>query len=241
MPWKAVWIFNFTRMAERVRAMAEIDFIGELHGGTKRDYVKRVTDNDKAACAEIAKQWGRDYWDGERCVGYGGYTYDGRWRPVAEEMAAHYGLKAGDRILDVGCGKGFLLYEFTQVVPGIDVTGLDISEYAVDNGKPEIRSALQVGNAKSLPFDDSSFDLVVSLGALHNLKIFDVLAAFSEIERVGKGASKFVMVESFRNEREKMNLLYWQLTCESFFAPDEWVWIRDRAGYTGDHGYIYFE
>jgi len=221
--------------------MAEIDFIGALHGSTKRDYLKRVTDHDKADCATIAKQFGRDYWDGERFLGYGGYTYDGRWRSVAEELAAHYDLKTGERILDVGCGKGFLLYEFTQVVPGIEIVGLDISEYAIDNSKPAVKPFLHVGNATDLPFDAASFDFIVSLGTLHNLGVSGLFKSLAEIERVGKTARKYFMVESFRTEREKMNLLYWQLTCESFFAPDEWVWIAEKAGYTGDHGFIFFE
>lgn len=221
--------------------MTQIDFIQKVHTTTKRDYVGRVTEADKSECATLAKQFGKDYWDGDRKSGYGGYSYDGRWRPIAEEMAKHYGLKSGMRILDVGCGKGFLLYEFTQVVPGIEVVGLDISQYAVDNAKEEIKANLHVGNAKSLPFDDASFDFVVSLGTLHNLYLPDLIDALKEIQRVGRGPEKYVMVESYRNEREKMNLLYWQLTCESFFAPHEWEWVFNLSGYEGDHGYIYFE
>ena len=115
--------------------MAYLDFLSPVHKATKRDYRQRVLDHDKAECSEIALQFGKDYWDGERHLGYGGYRYDGRWRPVAEAIARHYELKAGSRILDVGCGKGFLLYEFTQIVPGIEVVGLDVSEYAIDNSR----------------------------------------------------------------------------------------------------------
>jgi len=221
--------------------MAIINFTESLHKATKRDYVGRVTEHDKAACAEVATQWGAEYWDGPRYFGYGGYHYDGRWLPVAEAMAAHYDLKAGDRLLDIGCGKGFLLYEFTQVVPGLEVTGLDISAYAIANAKPEIQARLHEGTATGLPFDEDSFDCVISLGALHNLPNFDLWRALREMERVGNSARKYVMVESFRNEREKANLLYWQLTCRSFYAPEEWQWFADRAGYTGDLGFIFFE
>jgi len=221
--------------------MVQIDFIQKVHTTTKRDYVGRVLEADKSEVATIAKQFCKDYWDGDRKTGYGGYKYDGRWRPIAEEMVKHYGLTADMRILDVGCGKGFLLYEFTQVLPGIEIVGLDISKYAVENAKEEVRPFLQAGNANALPFDDSSFDFVVSLGTLHNLYLPDLIKALQEIQRVGKGPEKYVMVESYRNEREKMNLLYWQLTCESFFAPEEWEWVFDQAGYQGDHGYIYFE
>ena len=221
--------------------MAHIDFIQSLHSTTKRDYVGRVTEFDKAECSAVASRFGREYWDGERQYGYGGYSYDGRWLPIAEAMAKHYGLKAGDRILDVGCGKGYLLYEFTQAVPGVEVAGLDISEYAVENAKEEVRPYLQVGNATSLPYDDNEFDFVVSLGTLHNLGESDLWGAIAEIERVGKGSAKYIMVESYRNEAEKANLLYWQLTCRSFHGADDWAWIYNKAGYNGDYGFIYFE
>jgi len=221
--------------------MAIINFTESLHKATQRDYVGRVTEHDKAACAEIATQWGADYWDGERHHGYGGYHYDGRWRPIAEAMAEHYNLKAGERLLDIGCGKGYLLYELTQVVPGLDVAGLDVSSYAIAHAKPEVQELITEGGATELPFAEDSFDCVISLGALHNLPNFDLWRALQEMERVGNSARKYVMVESFRNEREKANLLYWQLTCRSFYAPEEWSWFLDRAGYHGDLGFIFFE
>ena len=220
--------------------MACLDFVSFLHNRTQRDYVARVVEHDKAESAAIAKQFGRDYWDGERRYGYGGYSYDGRWRPVAERMAEHYGLEAGHRILDVGCGKGYLLYEFSQILPGIEVVGLDVSRYAIDNAKEEVRPYLEVGGADSLPFDDGSFDFVVSLGTLHNLRLPALVAAVREIERVGKAGRSYIMVESYRDEREKANLLYWQLTCEAFFDTEEWAWLLEREGYSGDHGFIFF-
>ena len=220
--------------------MAYVDFILKLHRNTKRNYVERVVSHDKAESAEIAIKYGRDYWDGDRSYGYGGYTYDGRWRGVAEDMVRHYGLQPGARILDVGCGKGFLLYEFTQVLPGAQVSGIDISSYAVENAKHEIRDSLTVGNATALPYPDKSFDFVVSVTTLHNLFNYELDAALREIERVSRGA-KHVIVESYRNEREKANLLYWQLTCRSFYTPAEWEWFFKRSGYTGDYSYIVFE
>ncbi len=220
--------------------MATIDFLSSLHRRTKRDYLGRVTEYPKAKAAAVAKRFDKDYWDGDRKFGYGGYRYDGRWRTVAEQMAAHYGLKAGDRVLDVGCGKAFLLHEFTQAVPGIEVRGIDVSRYAIENGKEEVRPFVEVGNAVELPFEDDRFDLVFSITTLHNLYCFDLDRALREIERVGR-AHKHIVVESYRNEEEKANLLYWQLTCESFYTPEEWEWIYKRAGYTGDYSFIYFE
>lgn len=220
--------------------MAYVDFLMKLHKSTARDYVGRVLEADKAECAEVAIQFGKDYWDGERKYGYGGYRYDGRWRAVAEDMVRHYDLPEDARILDVGCGKAFLLYEFTQVLPGATVAGIDLSEYAIANAKEEVRPYLQVGTAADLPYENNSFDFVVSLNTLHNLYINQLWAALQEIERVGRGA-EHVCIETYRNEREKVNLLYWQLTCRAFHTPEEWEWIFEQAGYRGDYSYIVFE
>jgi protein-L-isoaspartate(D-aspartate) O-methyltransferase len=219
--------------------MNEINFLEKYQKSTKRDYVERVVKYNKAECASKAKNWGFDYWDGDRAYGYGGYHYDGRWRAIAEDIAKHYGLKAGDKILDIGCGKAFLLYEFTQVVPGIEVTGIDISQYGIENAKEEVKPFLQVGNCTNLPWADKTFDFVYSINTFHNLSVEDLEKAVREMERVGK-KSKWCCVESYRNEEEKANLLYWQLTCESFFRPKAWEWLFKQWGYQGDLGFIYF-
>ena len=221
--------------------MARIDLLQDMHSKTKRDYIGRVTQHDKTECATIAKQFGADYWDGPRQYGYGGYRYDGRWRPLADRLAAHYGLKAGERVLDVGCGKGFLLHELTQAVPGLIVDGLDISAYALENAKAEIKDRLHLGTADVLPFPDKSYDAVFSFGTLHNLPVERAVKAFAEVARVSRGARNYVMVESFRNEREKNNLMYWQLTCESLLSIPTWEWVMAQAEYQGDYGFIFFE
>ena len=223
--------------------MSYIDFLSVVHKSTTRDYLARVNDPDfpKAKAAERAKKWDFDYWDGDRRINYGGYKYmPGRWEKVAKAMADHYGIKPGDKILDVGCGKGFLLYDFTLVVPGVEIYGIDISQYAIDNSKEEVRDRLQVGSATKLPWPDKHFDLVYSLNTLHNLHAYDLDPALREIERVGK-KNKYICVESYRNEVEKANLLYWQVTCEAFNTPEEWAWWFKQTGYTGDHSFIYFE
>ena len=222
--------------------MAYLDFLSPYHKRTERDYIARVIDPEfsKARAAELAKLWGYDYWDGDRRTGYGGYTYDGRWLTLAENMAAHYGLKPGDKVLDVGCGKAFQLFEFTRAVPGIEVAGIDISSYAIEHAKEEVRPFLQVGNAAALPFENNSFDLVFSINTLHNLHTFHLEKAFKEMMRVSR-RHKYLCVESYRNESEKANLLYWQLTCEGFYTPEEWQWWFVLTGYDGDHSFIFFE
>lgn len=220
--------------------MAYIDFLSSVHKRTKRDYLARVTEFPKADAARLAKRWDVDYWDGDRRTGYGGYRYDGRWRSVAEAVAHHYGLAAGSRVLDVGCGKAFLLYELTQVVPGIEVAGIDISQYGLVHAKEDVRGRLARATAARLPFPDASFDLVISITTLHNLPCYDLYQALREIERVGQ-THKYVCVESYRDETEKVNLMYWQLTCEMFCTPAEWDWWFQLTRYRGDHSFIYFE
>ncbi len=222
--------------------MAYIDFQSSLHKATNRDYLARVNDSEypKPRAAELAKKWGYDYWDGDRRICYGGYKYmEGRWEKVARAIVDHYGLKAGSKVLDVGCGKGFQLFEFTRVCPGIEVYGLDISDYALANAKEEIRDRLTLGNATSLPWPDKYFDLVFSITTLHNLHNYDLEKALREVERVGK--HKYLCVESYRTETEKANLMYWQVTCEAFCTPEEWDWWFKLTGYTGDYSFIFFE
>jgi len=223
--------------------MAEIDFMSVLHKSTQRDYLARVNDPDfpKAKAAELAKRFDYDYWDGDRRVCYGGYRYlEGRWEKVARAMAEHYLLPTKPKILDIGCGKGFLLYDFLKVIPDAEIYGIDISPYAIANSKEEIRDRLQVGSATNLPWPDDHFDLVISITTLHNLHAYDLDPALREMERVGK-TNKYLCVESWRNQAEKANLLYWQVTCEAFNTPEAWHWWFKQTGYSGDHSFIYFE
>jgi SAM-dependent methyltransferase len=216
-----------------------LNIITPLHKKTKRDYLARIV-NNKVRCMKLAKEYGKDYWDGPRQFGYGGYIYDGRWEGVAKKLIEIYQLKKNAKILDVGCGKGFLLYEFKKLIPGARISGFDISRYAIDNSKPEVRKNLFVHRAQDkYPFQDKEFDLVVSITTLHNLAISDLKDALKEIERVGK--DKYVVVESYRNEEELFNLQCWALTCLSFFNTKEWAWLFNEFGYTGDYEFIFFE
>jgi protein-L-isoaspartate(D-aspartate) O-methyltransferase len=213
-----------------------------LHKSTTRDYLARVNEPEypKAKAAELAKQWAFDYWDGDRRINYGGYKYmEDRWSKVAKLMVEHYDLKPGSKVLDVGCGKGFLMFDFTKVLPGIEVRGLDISQYAIDNAKPEIKDLIVQGSASKLPFEDGEFDLAISINTFHNLHNAELESALKEFCRVSK--RQYLCVESYRNEVEKANLLYWQVTCEQFNSPEDWEWWLNLMGYEGDYSFIYFE
>tara|TARA_Y100000589_G_scaffold330748_1_gene381407 strand:+ start:3534 stop:4205 length:672 start_codon:yes stop_codon:yes gene_type:complete len=223
--------------------MSEIDFMSGLHKSTKRDYLARVNDKDfpKEKAAVLAKKFDFDYWDGDRRICYGGYNYiPGRWEKIAKNMNSQYNLPANAKILDIGCGKGYLLYDFLKVLPNAEVYGIDISSYALKNGKEEIKDRMHLGNATKLPWPDDFFDLVISINTLHCLDCYDLEKALIEMERVGQ-KYKYLCVESYRNEREKANLLYWQVSCEAFHNPKGWDWWFRRTGYSGDYSFIYFE
>ena len=217
-----------------------VNIATSLHESSKREYLARMVD-DKVNCMKIAKQYGKDYWDGDRRYGYGGYNYmPGRWKPVAEALIQKYNLTNTSSVLDVACGKAYLLYEMKLLLPGLRVAGFDISRHGLADAKEEIKDSLFIHSAKDpYPFQDKEFDLVISLGCFHNLRIFELENALSETQRVGKQG--FVMLESYRNETELFNLQCWALTCESFFDKDEWIWLYKDFGYEGDYEFIYFK
>ena len=216
------------------------NFITPLHQASDRDFLARMID-DKVHCMKIAKQYGKEYWDGDRRYGYGGYTYrPGYWKPVAEKLISTYGLKDGSRVLDMGCGKAYLLHEMLLLEPGLEICGLDISDHGMADATDLVRPFVSQHDARDpLPFGDQDFDLCISITTLHNLEIFDLETALKELARVGKQG--YVVVESYRNELELFNLQCWALTCESFFSVEEWKWLFEHFGYAGDYEFIFFE
>ena len=217
-----------------------VNYVTSLHQSTPRKYIDRMVD-EKVVCMLKAKEYEFDYWDGDRRFGYGGYKFlPGRWKPVAESLIETYNLNNSSSILDVGCGKGFLLHEIKLLLPEITIKGFDISNHGLSCALDSVKDDLFIHKAQDpYPFKDNEFDLVISLGCLHNLRLMELEVALGEIERVGKQG--YVMLESYRNEAEQFNLQCWALTCESFFDEDEWIWLYNHFGYKGDYEFIYFE
>jgi len=211
--------------------MAEVNLLRSLPQ-TKRDVKARALAKSAERVA-IACQFGEMYFDGPREFGYGGYRYDGRWIPVARDIVAHFGLQPGDRVLDVGCGKGFLVKDLMTVRPGLEGFGLDISEYALMHCMPETVGRLHLGSAVRLPFPDGSFDAVISINTLHNLERDGVIAALREIERLAPGRA-FVQVDAYHTPEQRELFMQWVLTAKYHDYPDGWFRVFREAGYTGD-------
>ncbi len=217
-----------------------INLFGKIHKSTNRKYSDRMNDK-KFSYMFISKKYGFDYWDGDRKFGYGGYKYiPGRLTSLAKKIIKRYKLNNNSKILDIGAGKGYLLYEIKKILPKIYVRGIDISRYAIKNSKPEIKKYLKYHKAQdNLGYKKNFFDLVISINCLHNLKIFDLFKSIDQIQRISK--SSYIVNESYRNEKELYNLQCWSLTAQAFFSKDEWEWIFTKNKYSGDYEFIYFE
>lgn len=210
----------------------EINFLN-THPATKRDYDQRAREKS-AEIITIAKQFGKEFFDGDRKCGYGGYRYDGRWKAVAQKMKDYYRLAEDCSILDIGCAKSFLLHDFKELMPNCTVAGIDVSEYAIENAMPSVKPYLKVVSAETLPYTDKSFDLVISINSIHNLSPEPLKAALKEVERVSRGHS-YITVDAWRNEEERENLYKWVLTAETMMHVDDWKKLFDEVGYTGDY------
>ena len=210
----------------------EIDLLRN-YPKTKRDLTSRLEEKSEAV-REVARRFDKAFFDGDRQYGYGGFSYMPRfWQPVVPDFQAHFDLKTGSSLLDVGCAKGFMLYDLLDKIPGMHVRGVDISSYAIEHAKPEVKDLLQVANATELPFEDNCFDVVISINTIHNLEKDECGKALQEIMRVSKGQA-FVTVDAYRNDEEKARMEAWNLTAKTMMHVDEWQVFFKQVGYTGD-------
>lgn len=212
---------------------AEIDLL-KNYPRTPRDVNARLASKSEKS-REIARRFDREFFDGEREFGYGGFSYNEKyWSPVLPDFDQHFGNLATKSILDVGCAKGFMLFDLLRLYPGAKVKGVDISDYAILHSIPEVRPFLQVANAKSLPFKDDEFDLVISINTIHNLNLKECKEALREISRVSRDQA-FITVDAYRNEEERERMLAWNLTARTILSVEDWVTLFEEVGYKGDY------
>lgn len=213
--------------------MAEINLLDQ-YPRSKRpidERAKLITE----AHRQVARQFGKDFFDGDRLYGYGGYNYHPRfWQATVKRFRDYYNLPEDASLLDVGCGKGFMLHDFKELMPNMTVAGIDISEYAIANAKEEVKPYVQVGDAKEIPYPDNSFDLVISITTVHNLPLEDCKRSLAEIQRVTRQHA-FITVDAWRNEAEKQRMEQWNLTALTYMHVDDWVKLFEEVGYEGDY------
>ncbi len=201
---------------------------------TKRNVEERgetKTEEDRA----LARKFGKEFFDGDRSHGYGGFNYFSRfWQPVVSTFKEFYSLSRESTVLDVGCAKGFMLHDFAELIPGISVKGVDVSEYAIENTIDDMKEHVQVADARKLPFEDNQFDLVISINTVHNLEKDELAIALQEIERVSKGNS-YITVDAYKDDAEKERMFAWNLTAKTIMSVDEWVDFFKEVGYSGDY------
>lgn len=211
----------------------EIDLLAN-YPRTKRNVEERGATKTEAV-RSVARKFGREFFDGDRQYGYGGFKYFPRfWQPVIPTFQNHFGLTAASSLLDVGCAKGFMLHDLAELIPGIAVHGVDVSEYAIEHAMDDMKPHMQVADARALPFADNSFDVVISINTIHNLERDECAQALREIERVSRNGA-FVTVDAYRNEQERERMFAWNLTAKTIMSVDEWVAFFDKVGYTGDY------
>ena len=200
---------------------------------TNRNTLERLLEKTEETI-RIAKNFGKEYFDGDRIYGYGGYYYNPKyWQEVVEDFISYYKINENSRVLDIGSGKGFMIYEFIKKIPNIYIRGIDISEYAISNSKEEVKDLQILGNAKELPFDDNFFDLAISIVTLHNLNRNDCGRALKEITRVSKNS--YITLDAFSNDEEKKQMTDWNLTAETVMHVDDWKAFFTENKYNGDY------
>lgn len=218
--------------------LKKINLITSNHKKSKRNYLARMK-NDKVNSMKISKKYEFEYWDGKRQYGYGGYKYDGRWKHIAKKIIKKYNLNKNSKIIDIGCGKGHLIYELYKLLKSSNIYGLDISKHALKTSPSEIRNKLKLKDVKKgFKYKKNSFDLAISINLIHNLEVYDLKKFLKTITLISK--KSFISTESYRNEKELFNLQCWALTCESFFSDKEWKWIFKEYSYNRDYELIYF-
>tara|TARA_B100000575_G_C23085732_1_gene625705 strand:- start:593 stop:1258 length:666 start_codon:yes stop_codon:yes gene_type:complete len=191
----------------------------------------KLTEEEK----EISRKFGYEYFDGPRKFGLGGYYYDPKFfSNVVEDFISYYGLSNSSKILDVGCGKGFMLHDFQQILPNCTLKGIDISQYCIENCIDSMKNHCVVGSCDNLPFEDNSFDLVISIATIHNLDLEGVKKSIKEINRVTK-KDAFIKVNAHSNEEERKAFKEWNIVAKTSLYEHEWIELFKETNYNGEY------
>lgn len=186
------------------------------------------------------QKFGKEYFDGSREHGYGGYYYNKKFfRKIVKLMVKYYQLNGNVRILDIGCAKGFMMYDFKKVLPKAEIYGIDISRYCKINALPEVKKNIKVGCCSKLPYPDNFFDFVVSISTIHNLNLNGIKRSIKEIVRVSKNKS-FIRVKAYTNKNEKKFIDEWNLVAKSNLSKKKWLQIFKNLSYKGDFDFSKF-
>ena len=197
----------------------------------------KITEKDRA----VARKFDVEYYDGDRLTGYGGYGYSPRfWTDTVAHIVDVYSLSNDSKILDIGCAKGYMMYDLSLLIPEAEIKGVDISQYAKDHAIEPMKENIVVSNANNLPFPDDYFDLVIAINTLHNLPLIDCKQAFREINRVTKNNS-FVMNDAWKDDKGKRAMLKWNLTALTYMSCDEWLNFFKEVEYKGDYYWFFAE
>ena len=211
----------------------EIDLLKNYPKPKRNISERAVNKNDKIR--EVARKFGFEFFDSDRKYGYGGFNYNKKfWSPVVPTFETYWKLNSSNSILDVGCAKGFMVNDFIEQIPGIKIKGIDISEYAIKNAKEEVKNKLNVANANNLPYEDNSFDYIISINTIHNLELNECKKALREIQRVSK-ISSFITVDAYNTDEEKKRMFEWNLTAKTIMSVEGWRKVFDEVGYKGDY------
>ena len=211
----------------------EIDLL-KNYPKPKRNLDKRLSEKTPDI-VKTAREFGKEFFDGERKFGYGGFSYNPKyWEIVVKNFVDYYKLSSNTRILDIGCAKGFMLYDFKRLFPEINIYGIDISQYAIDNCHVAVKNNIKVGDAKNLEFDDNYFDLVMSINTVHNLDLDDCITSIKESSRVSK-ANSFITVDAYNTDEEKERMYKWNLTAKTIMSVNDWKNTFKKIGYNGDY------
>ena len=180
------------------------------------------------------KAWelSKEYYDGKRINGYGGFKYDGRWQKLLPKIIRKYKIKKESKFLDLGSKKGFLLKDLNILIPGIKSYGIENHKYPLKN-KINCKSKLILSEYYNIPFRDKYFDFLIAFNSVYMQNLGDVIKTLKEIERVSK--KSFVVLASGETDKERIKFYKWTLIGTTILLKKEWKILFKKIKFNGDY------